>query len=191
MGQGHAAEGGGDGQLADRYQADDQQGDPAPGDHHAGQRDRDGDLQHRLVPSLAGHDGRQRVIDDLRGGVQQVQQVADDPEAGLDQGDPAPGRGLDKGIQAAGAVDLPRVAEPDRQREREHGHRRDHRQPGRGAGGTGHDARRVQRGQGQRASEGRDSHAREGPYAGRPRPRGARRPASGNARGPGREGGHR
>jgi hypothetical protein len=49
-----------------------QQGYRATGDHHSGNRHRDGDLQEGLIPVLAVQDGRQRVVDDLRGGVEQV-----------------------------------------------------------------------------------------------------------------------
>ena len=100
VGHGHATQGGGEDELACGQAAGDQQRGAPSGDHHPGQRDRDGDLQHRLVAPLGGQDGGQRVVDDLRGGVQQVQQIADDPQPGLDQGDPPPGRRLDKGIQA-------------------------------------------------------------------------------------------
>ena len=87
----------------------------------------------RLVTPFAGQYRGQRVVDDLRGGVHQVQQVAEDPQPGLDQGDAPAGRRLDVGVQATGPAHPPCVAQPDQQREREQRHRGDHGQPGRGA----------------------------------------------------------
>ena len=158
----------------DRDQPDDQQGNPAAGDHHPGQHDRDGDLEDGLVPPLARQHRRQQVVDDLGRRVDDVQQVAERPHAGLDQRHPAARGRLGERVQAARAADVPRVTEPDRQRETERGRRQHHREPGRGDGAAG-DQRRVERRQRQRAAERRDRHPGQGPRPERPgRPEGRR-----------------
>ena len=48
--------------------------------------------------SAPREDGRQDVVDDLDCGVDQVEDVADDPDAGLRERHPPPGGGLDKRV---------------------------------------------------------------------------------------------
>ena len=103
----------------------------AAGDHHGGDRHRDQQREQRLIAAHARQHLGQQVVDDLHRRVDDVQPVAERPDRRLRERDATAGRRLDEPVQPAGAVDVARVAQPDRQRRDEHDHRGEHRQPGR------------------------------------------------------------
>ena len=103
---GDGGEGAEEQQLPGGQRADHGERDGAPGQHDCGEGHRDRDLEHGAVGAHAGqHDG-QGVVDDRRGGVDQVEQVAADPRPSLHQPGPPPGRRGDEPVQATGGGDL-------------------------------------------------------------------------------------
>ena len=163
----HAVEDSGEHELPGGHQTEhDQRRGPA-GDHDRGERDWDQQRQYRLVLALARDDLGEQVIDDLHRRVDDVEGVAEHPDSGLRERDAPARRRLDERVQAAGAADVTRVAQPDRERRDEHDGRREHRQPGR-LGRIGGEPRRGQRRERQRSAERGDGDAGEGPRPDRP-----------------------